>query len=315
MKFSHFRDILAVAETGSLRAAGRHLGIAQPAITRSIREIEQELGVTLFERHAKGVRLTEMGQVFVRRAQAIQSEIRRAREEVEQLKGQAIGEVSIAVSTASSMSLMPSAIATFRKRYPDVVLKITESFFQPIETEILSGRIDFYVGPLDQSNISSQFAVEKLFDNYRMVVARKGHNYRSARSLADLMDARWLRPALSDRSTEGDLEVAFERLGLPAPNIVVHARSALITLLTVANSDLLTILPQQWIEFPLTANLVEPLQLDEGVMTAAPMCIARRQDMPLTPVAEYLCDLMRRAGEHFVHRRDQAGGVPQIAPR
>ena len=52
MKLSQLRDVLAVSETGSLRAAGRHLGIAQPAITRSIRDIEQELGATLFERHA-----------------------------------------------------------------------------------------------------------------------------------------------------------------------------------------------------------------------------------------------------------------------
>lgn len=308
MKLSHFRDILAVADSGSLRAAGRHLGIAQPAITRSIREIEQELGVTLFERHAKGVRLTEMGKAFVRRAQAVQSELRRAREEIDQMKGQMTGEVSIAVSTASSMSLMPSAIETFRKRYPDVVLKISESFFQPVETDILNGRIDFYVGPLDQSNISPQFAVEMLFDNYRMVVARKGHRFGAARSLADLMDARWIRPALSERSTEGDFEVVFERMGLPRPNIVIHARSALITLLTVANSDLLTILPQQWIDFPLTGNLVETLELEESVLKAAPMCIARRQDMPLTPIAEYLCDLMRRAGEHYVQRREAAGG-------
>lgn len=66
MKLTHLRDIIAVSEHGSLRAAGRHLGIAQPAITRSIREIEHELGVPLFERHAKGVRLTSMGEVFVR---------------------------------------------------------------------------------------------------------------------------------------------------------------------------------------------------------------------------------------------------------
>lgn len=85
MKLSHLWNVLAVAELGSLRAAGRKMGVAQPAITRSIRELEHDLGATLFERHAKGVRLTEIGRAFIARAEAVQSELRRARDEIEQL--------------------------------------------------------------------------------------------------------------------------------------------------------------------------------------------------------------------------------------
>jgi len=298
MKLCHFRDLLAVAELGSLRAAGRHLGIAQPVITRSIRELERELGVALFERHAKGVQLTAIGQTFVRRVETFQSELRRAREEVAQLKGELTGEVSVALSTAICMGLMPPAIAAFRKRYPDATLKISESLFQPIEADLVNGKIDFWVGPLDNSNASPQFAVEKLFDNHRRVVARKGHELAGARSLKELTTARWIRPTLSTRSTEGDFEEMFERLNLPPPKIVVHARSALITMLTVANSEFLTVLPQQWVEFPLTAGLFEVFNLIEP-MVAAPMCIVRRQGLPLTPMAEHLCDLLRREGLNY----------------
>jgi LysR family transcriptional regulator of abg operon len=304
MKLTHLRDVLAVAELGSLRAAGRHLGIAQPAITRSIREIEQELGVTLFERHAKGVRLTSMGTAFIRRAESVQSELRRAREEIEQLKGRTTGEVSIGLSTASCMALMPTAVGNFRKRYPDAVLKISESLFQPIEAQLLDGRIDFWVGPLEPSFNSPQLNIERMFENRRLVVARKGHALAHAKSLKDLSEARWIRPTLSTRSTEGDFDAMFERLGLPEPRIVLHARSALVTLLTVATSDLLTILPPQWLEFPETANWIISLDLEEE-MVAAPMCIVRRQDMPLTPLAEHLCDLMRRAGAHYAHTKSR----------
>ena len=55
MKIHHLRDVLAVAEHGSLRAAARHLGVAQPALTRSVRELERELGAVLFERDRKSV--------------------------------------------------------------------------------------------------------------------------------------------------------------------------------------------------------------------------------------------------------------------
>ena len=139
MKLSHIRDVLAVAELGSLRAAGRHVGIAQPAITRSIQEIEHELGVSLFERHAKGVRLTSVGELFVRRASAIQAELRRAYEEVEQVKGSSGGEVSVAMSIAATISLMPNAIADFQKRHPKALLKLSETLFQPVEQDVADG--------------------------------------------------------------------------------------------------------------------------------------------------------------------------------
>lgn len=294
VKLSHLRDVLAVAETGSLRAAGRRLGITQPAITRSIREIEHELGVSLFERHAKGVRVTEMGRHFVRRAETVQSELRRAQEEIAQLKGRSSGEVSIALSTASIMSVMPRAIADFRRRFPDTVLKIHESFFQPIEADLLSGRIDFYVGPLERTTVAPQFAVESLFENYRLIMARKGHPLAKAKTLEQLVGARWIRPTLSSHIVEGDFEEMFLRAGLPRPDIVVNARSALITILALADSDLLTVLPRQWLDLPLLANQIQPLDLPP--LRAAPITIVRRQDAPLTPSAEYLCDMIRRVG-------------------
>ena len=293
--------MLAVAELGSLRAAGRHIGIAQPAITRSIREIESELGVTLFERHAKGVRLTSMGQAFVRRAETVRAELQRAKDEIAQMKGRTTGEVSIALSTATLMALLPRAIAVFRQRYPDAVLKISESLFPPIEANLIDGTIDLYVGPLAPDFTSPQLSAEFLFNNRRMVVARHGHPLRDATTLESLRDADWVRPTLSTRSTEGDFDEIFTRVGMPKPKIVLHARSALVTLVSVANSDMLTILPQQWLSFPGTRDMIAALPI-EDVMMAAPVNIVRRRDMPLTPMAEHLSDLMCRIASSYALR-------------
>ncbi len=303
MKLSHLRAVLAVAEHGSLRAAGRRLGITQPAITRSIRDIEQELGVSLFERHAKGVRLTEMGRAFARRAEAVESEVRRAHEEIEQLKGRSSGEVSIALSTATIMSLMPRAIADFRRRYPDTVLKVHESFFQPIEQDLLTGQIDLYVGPLDRNTIAPQFSVEQLLENIRVIIARKGHPLAKATTLAELTGARWIRPTLSAHIVEGDFEEMFARAGLPPPEIVINARSALVSMFAIADSDLLTVLPRQWLDVPFLKDLIEPLDLP--AMPGAPITIVRRQDAPLTPSAEYMCDMLRRAAIHYAAKHTE----------
>ena len=83
MKLSHFRTAAAIAESGSLRAAARNLGVAQPSLTRGLSELEREIGAPLFERRSKGMIATPLGEAFVRRATAILNDVRRAREEAE----------------------------------------------------------------------------------------------------------------------------------------------------------------------------------------------------------------------------------------
>ena len=84
MKLSHMRDVVAVAQCGSLRSAARYMGVPQPNISRSIRELEHELGVVLFERRVSGMVPTPMGLAFLRRATGIQMEMERTRAEIEQ---------------------------------------------------------------------------------------------------------------------------------------------------------------------------------------------------------------------------------------
>lgn len=306
MKLSHLRDVLAVSEHGSLRAAGRYLGIAQPAITRSIRDIEHELGVPLFERYAKGVRLTEMGRAFVRRAEAIQSEMRRATDEIEQLKGRTTGQVSIALSSASSIALLPRVHEHFRKSYPDALLKISESLFPAAEPEILEGKIDLYVGPISNIGASPRVLLEKIFDNDRVVVARKGHPLADAAGFEDLVDGRWVDTTLTmssntTRTRDIGFEQWFKDKGVPMPKVVVHARSVLVAMLTVANSDLLAILPRQWLEYEPTATNVAPLH-NFAPLPAPSVYLARRRDVPLTPMAEHLADLIVRVGGNYAER-------------
>lgn len=303
MKLTHIRDVIAAAEHGSLRAAARHLGIAQPSITRSIREIEQELGAPLFERHQQGMRLTVVGQVFLRRAQSVQAELRRAAEEVGQLQGAITGEVSIAMSAISTFALMPQSVRAFRQKYPQAILKITESFFQAVSTQVTDGHLDFYVGPYADDTRMSRFVVEHLFDNERVVIARAGHKLARCTSLDQLGGAEWVKQALPDRSSEGDFERRFAELGLPRPRVVMHTTSSTATLLAVANSDLLTSVPKQILGDPISARLFDVLALRER-MDAAPICLVRRADLSLTPLAEYLSDMVRRAAMPYrMHRR------------
>jgi LysR family transcriptional regulator, regulator of abg operon len=299
MKLTHFRDLLAVVQTGSLRAASRHLGIAQPVITRSIWELEHELGAPLLERHSKGVILTPVGERFVRRIEAVRAEVRRAREEVDQWSGDYAGEVSIALSPIAIMTLLPPAIAEFNKRHPKAVSKITQNLFRQIENRLADGLLDLWVGPVDVESVSRRFSVETLLPHNRRIAARRNHPLLSAKSLHDLADASWVRPSLEARSQESDLEAEFEKLGLPAPKVVVESSSMLITIVTVANTDLLTVLPDRIFSLMPVEQHCVPLD-SIAPIPAAPICMVHRQGLPLTPLAENLSALIRKAAHNYI---------------
>lgn len=293
MKLVQLNHLVTVAELGGLRRAARHLGIAQPAITRSIRDLEHELGATLFERSATGMTLTPIGEAFVKRSTAVQLELARARDEVQQLKGVSTGIVSIGLSTAPHVSMLPMVLEPFRRRYPDVLLRITEGLFPAIEADIRSGAIDFYVGPLSEDSLAGDFVCEKLLENRRVVLARRGHPLAKATSLAELTDARWVATSVTMNS-EAELSPLFERHSLPRPIIAVQAQSALSMITVAATSDALAMLPQQWLRFARTSRLLAHIKVREELV-APTICIVSRSRFPLTPIAQHLGDLFRRS--------------------
>jgi DNA-binding transcriptional LysR family regulator len=297
MKTNQLRNLLAVAEHGSLRAASRHLGIAQPAITRSIRELERELGVPLFERQTTGVIPTPMGRVFIQRARAAQNELTRARDEIELMKGAQGGSVSACLSTAPQIALLPDTLKPFRNRYPDVKLDLTESLFPSADPLLRDNTLDFYVGPLPEQPLSSDFLSETLFTNQRVILARKGHPQATAKSLKELQNCEWITTATTVKP-ELELGPLFETYNLPYPRIMMKARSALGMIMAVAHSDLLMMLPMQWAEQSWLGTILEEIKVVETLPGPA-ICLVHRVNLPLTPAAEYFCDLIRRASVRY----------------
>jgi DNA-binding transcriptional LysR family regulator len=295
MKLSSMRDFVTVAERGSLRAAARLLEVSQPTITRSIQELEKDLGVALFERRAKGVRLTPMGETFFRRSKAIRTEVARAQEEILQMRGELQGHITVCLSPVAHMALLPNTIRPFRQRFPGVTVCLLDSLLPGVESQLVDGTIDFYVGPSFEG-MSGELSVEKLLDTTRVVIGRKGHPLANATSIAELAQAEWMTASSTPRAHE-ELLPLFAKLGLPAPKLVFEAQSALSFLMAMASSDLLMLLPIHWSQAPIFRDAVERIKVVEPV-TAQPICIVQRTGLPLTPAAEYFCDMIRRASLH-----------------
>jgi len=294
MKLHQIRDLLAVAEKGSLRAAARHLRLAQPSISRSIHALEKELDVPLLERSARGTTLTPSGKLFARRASAAATELRRAREELQQVHGKGTGALSVALSSVPLLALLPRAYAPFARRYPLMELHVTDSAFPGIEAQLRDGRVDFYVGVAPEKRPPPDLLVEKLFDNTRMVVARHGHPLAGARKLADLAGARWVSTSIT-ANAQAEIGDLFRQHGLPAPRIGATTTGGALGLITLlSHSDLLAIVPRQWLEYSPTRGALAKIDLKEK-LAAPPIVIIRRAALPLTPAAGYFCDLLRRA--------------------
>lgn len=292
VKLTQLRDLVAIVEHGSLRAAARHLDIAQPLLTRSVRSLEKDLGATLFDRQAQGMTLTAAGRVFYQRASLIVNEARRARDELSQVLGDGQGTLVAGLSIMPHAGLLPGALPMFRKRYPGVRLQLIEGLFPDLESRLREGSVDFYLGAAPRLQPAPGLAVETLFSNTRAVVGRKGHPLSQASSLKALASADWATTSIDYNASE-DLARLFARYALPPPNVILQAGSALSLMVALAQTDLLAMLPRQWEDFPLTADALQIIPVEE-VLPAPDVVLIRRPDLPLTPAGEHLVDLMLR---------------------
>ncbi len=294
MKLDQLQHLVAIVEHGSLRSAARRMNIAQPALTRSIRSLEKELGGSLFLRETTGMVLTETGRRFHVRASNIVNEARRAQDEIAQHRGDDRGTVVAALSIMPHVGMLPFALKTFRERYPNIKLQILEGLFPDVEGQLREGVVDFYLGAAPRSMPAPGLAMQKLFDNRRAVVCRKGHPLSAARSLKALQKADWAITGV-DYNVEDDIARLFESHDLLPPNVVLQASSAMSIMVSLAHSDLLAMLPVQWEEFPMTRDALQVIRIREPLPAPA-IVLIQRPDFPLTPAAEYLSDVLQRFG-------------------
>ena len=226
-KSRHLRDFMAIASSRSLRSAAASLGLTQPAISRSLQELEEELGVPLFERHTRGVVLTSAGEKYLIRAQIATESLRRGYEEARQFQGDLSGTVTVSLSSAAVLGLLPFAYPQFRHAWPAISVRFVEGQFPIIEPKLRSGELDFYVGPRPKRELDKGYVVQRVADNERIIMARKGHPLADAKNLAELVEAEWLIAGLRDR-VEEEFEEVFSAWGLPSPAVRTRAESMLV---------------------------------------------------------------------------------------
>jgi DNA-binding transcriptional LysR family regulator len=140
MELRHLRYFLAVAEAGHLTRAAARLNIQQPPLSQQIKALESHLGLVLFRRHAKGMALTESGELFLEEARRIIDGMAVMEQRMARVAKGARGRLAIAFTTsAAAHSLTPRVLRMFRGRYPEIELSLSENNAAEITERIASG--------------------------------------------------------------------------------------------------------------------------------------------------------------------------------
>jgi DNA-binding transcriptional LysR family regulator len=272
MREAHLRDLVAVFETGSVRAAARKLGLSPSAVSKNLSALERSIGVPLLVRSANGIEPTEFGRVILKRARIVDSELRKLREELDDLSGiQQHACVTVGLSATAEVVLLPEAIAQFRERTPGVMVSLFGGRSSSSIAGLRDAKIDFAVGPALQGKAPSDLRLERLCSSELGIVVRSGHPAAACSDLAPLAGYGWI---VAVRQADGETTVTslFRERGLPDPTLVAHSDS---------NSGLLSMLLQTDLVSLTSLAAIEPYRR-QGMLAVLPI------DLKLPPVVQHL---------------------------
>lgn len=165
MDIRQLQYLIEVARFGSFTKAADALYITQPAISKAIKAMEEELGVILFDRLGKRVELTDAGQIIAGQAQQIVASFHSLTSELDDLRNLKKGHIRIGLPPMVGASFFPTVIGQFHKKYPDITIQLYEDGAKKVEQEVASGTLEVgvVVLPTTQEGLSSfPFVEEKL---------------------------------------------------------------------------------------------------------------------------------------------------------
>ncbi|USB31998.1 LysR family transcriptional regulator [Paenibacillus sp. YPG26] len=247
MDLRQMRYFLAIAKAGQITKAAKLLNMEQPPLSRQLKLMEQELGVTLFDRTGKSLRLTPSGELLRDRSETLLLQFNETLKEVKEYNEGIQGSLSIG-SVVSCISLLPRPIELFREQYPGVTFKITEGDHFLLGDQLVKGMIELIVARLPfEADLDEQFEILPLpSDPYVAVVPSASFPMDGARTMnmRELADLPFLT-LKTDQTTRMHEQVLQEcrRHGFE-PNIICECSSVAIIIALVAAGIGATVLPE-----------------------------------------------------------------------
>lgn len=291
MNTRFLRYFVACVENHTMLAAAEAVHISQPALSKAIATLEQELGVTLLDRHPRGVAPTPFGRTLFRYAKMIDSEMRRAIAEIDAQRGMTRGTIVIGVIPTMT-EMMGQVAGAVMRSHPGLRLKLRVAFSSELARALLDGELDFAVLLIPAEERSPGLAFDPLLRTGPVVAVREDHplTRRPRASLKDLNAFQWLIPDFP-ASHRAIIHRAFLDAGLPPPTAVIEVSTIVFFDSLIRQSDFVTVAPATLLNARAASALVA---LDtDFVFPLEEVGLAYRENSTLLPGARAVMDLVR----------------------
>jgi DNA-binding transcriptional LysR family regulator len=297
MKLHDLHVLMAVVQAGSMSKAAALLHTTQPAISRSIAELERTIGVRLLDRNPQGVQPTAYGRALLDGGAAVFDDLRQAMKNIEFLADPNAGEVRIGSSVLLAASFIPALVDRLSRRYPRMMFHIVTGYMETLHRELSERNVDLLVvrrfGPIVDERLDFEF----LFDEPFVVAAGAQNPWVRRRriELAELVSESWVLPPPG--SVIGSIAMeAFRASGLDYPRTTVVTDSPQVRISLLATGRFVTIFPASALRFPARRPEIKVLPI-ELPMARLPTEIVTLKDRALSPGAQLFIDCAREVAK------------------
>lgn len=293
MKLHDLRVFMAVLQAGSMNKAARLLNTGQSAISRSIAELEQTIGVRLLDRNPQGIEPTQYGRALLDGGAAAFDDLHRALKTIEFLADPTAGEVRIGSSALLAASFVSALVDQISQRHPAIVFHIVTGHVQALHRQLIERNVDLLIvrrfGPIADQRLDFEF----LFDDSFVVAAGVQNPWVRRRKieLADLADESWVLPPPGSVIASVVVE-AFRANGLDPPRTTVVTESSEVRTSLLATGRFVAIYPASALRFPTNRSEIKVLPVTLP-MARLPNGIVTLKNRAIGPVAQLFIDFAR----------------------
>jgi DNA-binding transcriptional LysR family regulator len=295
VKLRDLHIVLAVADAGSMTRAAEELAVSYPVVSKTISELERNLGVKLFDRSISGVEPTHYGRALLKSGVAVFDEMRKGLQQIEFIKQPDTGELHIGASIVVDAGLLPAVIERFAQDFPRAALHVLPENIATQQYDNLRQRnVELVLGRLPATMNEPDLIAETLFDEPNVVAAGAESRWAKRRSLklADLMGEPWVlaQPGSLARSLQDE---AFRRSGLEPPSATVLTVSLHLYMRLIETGRWLGLVPASVMRFGGRHMRIKVLPVKIS-SPPAPVGFITVRNRTLTPLAERFMECSRK---------------------
>ncbi len=279
IKFRHLDAFSVIARAGSFKAAAEQLNLTQPAISKTLKELEEILGVVVMERSRSGVALTPEGEVFLQFAEQSTAALRHGLRSI-RAGGSAAGHLKVGALPSVASSLLPGAALAFTKQSPDTLVEIHEGPHHDLTARLRSGSLDLVVGRLGKPDTMVGLSFQQLYSEEVLIVARPDSPAHDVRDFAALDAFRVLYPP-KDSAIRPLVARLLIAKGVPLfRNRIETTSSAFGCAVTMADPDTVWIISKGVVAGNIANGRLVPLKIDMAPTRGAVGIMSRAEQVP-----------------------------------